>query len=547
MKYAELKHKAEDCFRARPLFFIFLFFLAALAPAMALRDFTPGNELRYLNIADEAIREGHVFAFTNQGVPYADKPPLYIWLVMLSRLIFGQHCMFVLSLLSFLPAFGIILLMDRWLRMEGISGLTDRTAAAFMLWTSGLFLGISVFLRMDMLMCFFITAALYVFYKMYRGKGDNGKQSLLLPAFIFLALFTKGPVGLLVPPVAIVLFLLSEKQIKTLGKYLGWKTWGILLLLCAVWFTGVWIDGGREYLDNLLFHQTFDRAVNAFHHKEPFWYYACAIWYSLAPYSLLLLPVTAYSFFVKGGRTSTEKLFLCAFLGTFVMLSAFSSKLAIYIAPVFPFAVYFLPVFLKRSEWKKWMFALLAVPEAVFAAAGMALFILPSCLGRFPELAQYSFADSFPVYAAAFFLVAGNAAAICFLFRGNSWRKSVISCASALLAAVFSASFVLPEANDYIGYGNLCRTASEMLPENTVPSDGDVMTLFMFRPDNMDVYLGFDIKDYGNDVGAFLKDAPEGVLIVNTDRAGGSPELDAFLKGRPCAVSGPYSVYRLSY
>lgn len=40
-----------------------------------LRDFTPSNELRYLNIADEALRHYALFAFSNHGVAYADKPP----------------------------------------------------------------------------------------------------------------------------------------------------------------------------------------------------------------------------------------------------------------------------------------------------------------------------------------------------------------------------------------------------------------------------------------------------------------------------------------
>lgn len=67
----------------------YLLVLVALLPLMCLRDFTPANELRYLSIADEALREGHWFAFTYHGAIYADKPPLYLWLLMLCRVIFG--------------------------------------------------------------------------------------------------------------------------------------------------------------------------------------------------------------------------------------------------------------------------------------------------------------------------------------------------------------------------------------------------------------------------------------------------------------------------
>ena len=82
-----------------------------MLPVMILRDFTPSNELRYLSIADEALRDGHLFAFTNQGEPYADKPPLYIWIVMLGKILFGEHHMWFLSLFSLLPALGILFTM----------------------------------------------------------------------------------------------------------------------------------------------------------------------------------------------------------------------------------------------------------------------------------------------------------------------------------------------------------------------------------------------------------------------------------------------------
>lgn len=53
---------------------VYILVLLAFVPLMLLRDVTPNNELRYLSIADEAIRNGMLFAFTNHGVPYADNP-----------------------------------------------------------------------------------------------------------------------------------------------------------------------------------------------------------------------------------------------------------------------------------------------------------------------------------------------------------------------------------------------------------------------------------------------------------------------------------------
>lgn len=76
--------------------------LVALLPVIIFRDFTPDNELRYLSITDEAIRNHDIFAFYNHGAPYADKPPLYFCFTMACRLIAGRHCMWLLALGSVL-------------------------------------------------------------------------------------------------------------------------------------------------------------------------------------------------------------------------------------------------------------------------------------------------------------------------------------------------------------------------------------------------------------------------------------------------------------
>lgn len=533
---------------------VLMFF--TLTPLMALRDFTPANELRYLNIVDEMISEGNIFTLTNQGEPYADKPPLYFWLAALLRVILGQHSMYALSLLSFIPAAVIMVLMDRWLVSasggSGRPGFMVRFASAMMLGTSALFVGTSVFLRMDMLMCMFIVMSLYSFYLLYTGKGNQRLHTFLFPVFVFLALFTKGPVGLLVPPVAVIATLAWDGRLRESGRYLGWRTWGIIALLCAVWFSGVWIEGGRPYLENLLFHQTVDRAVDAFHHKEPFWYYMVTIWYILAPYSLALVPVFICSFFRKrpepaSGRTDTGtfvRLSAAAVSVTFIMLSFFSSKLAIYLLPVFPFLVYVFSVSVQGFRWNGWLAASLALPSAVFILAGAAgaAVLAADCV---PEVGGYTFIHSPWIYAALMSLAAGGAVSIYFLLRQKTWTTPVISMAASMLLCVLSASAVIPEANDYIGYGNLCRTASSLAHgDDAVETPSSYVTLGVYRPENMNVYLGTGIEDYGKDTDAYIEAriGPH-ILMVKTSLVENDEKLSRRLSGVSHEQCGGYSVY----
>ena len=540
----------KSFFKSHPSVLVSLLMFAALAPLMMMRDFTPANELRYLSIADEAISNGNIFAFTNQGEAYADKPPLYFWIIMLSRLIFGSHSIFMLSLVSFIPALVIIGVMDRWMVLEAdrshrVMTFSDRFAAALMLGTSALFLGTSIFLRMDMLMCMFIVLALFSFYKMYTGTGNRKKHGILLPIYIFMALFTKGPVGLLLPPLAILVFLLSEGRIKEIWQYLGWKTWGIIAGLCALWFTGVLLDGGVSYLENLLFHQTVDRAVNAFHHKEPFWYYFVAIWYIVAPYSILLVYGFAGFFFLKGYRSVSGRLFSAIVLTAVLMLSSFSSKLSIYLLPVFPFLVYIFADMSGRIE-SKWPVKLsLAIPSVIILLAALTSIAVLAFGGNIPSLSvlldRYHFAVSPFAYMAMSALVAGSAASLFFIFRDGLWQKPVISIAVSMLVCVLSASPLLPEANEYVGYGSLCKTAGQMASASG--TDCKFITLYVFRSENMDVYLGEDVVDFGRDEDKYLESEPGPHILMIKSSHIGNGELSDRLSSLQYRESGEYRCY----
>ncbi len=529
-----------------PLAAVFTVMTLCLLPAMILRDYSPSNELRYLNIVDEAISGGHIFAFTCQGQPYADKPPLYFWLLMLSRLLFGKHVMFSMALFSYIPALVIIWVMDRWLSLRDAGG---RIAVALMMGTSGMFLALSVFLRMDMLMCMFIVLALYTFWRMYTGVGNRRRQELLLPLWIFLALFTKGPVGVLMPPLVIAVFLLVRGEGRQTGRYLGWKTWAVIATLCALWFTGVYLDGGKEYLNNLLFHQTVDRAVNSFHHKKPLWYYLTAIWYVLIPYSILLIGSVVAS--LRKSRenaaphTAMEVFFLTAVLVPFVMLSLFSSKLSVYLAPIFPFMVMLFVTMLKRTGWKKWMtVSLIAVQAFLALVCVIALAVKLLASGMEPVaglMADYPIARNPLIWSAVAFLGLGLSLAMYYLLKRKSWKRSVAFTALGLLLALYTASFAMDDINSYIGYGNLCRE---------IPEGKRVATVGVHRPENMDVYLGRDIIDYKKDFVSFYANEIAGenpeaenlVLVAGEHRVKSNGPLRKFVLDRPHRRIGPFYI-----
>lgn len=561
-----------NIFTRHPMMTVFAFTFVCLFPVMLTRDFTPSNELRYLSIANEALADGHIFAFYNHGLAYADKPPLYFWIVMLCRLLFGHHSCLALSMFSLIPAFVITWIMDKWV-MKGKSAM-DRMALAGMTLTCVMFLGTMIVLRMDMLMCMFIVLALWTFYRMYTGEGSRRQDSLTLPLWIFLALFTKGPVGLLMPPLAIAVFLAVKRDWKGFRKYLGLKTWGIIAALSAVWLTCVWLEGGLEYINNLLFKQTVGRAVNAFTHAKPFWFYLVAIIWCLAPYSLLLVGTLVASLLPvrntcveetsgqaqskvgisdtsdasncpKQGRSDLEILFLCTIISTVAMLSSFSSKLPIYLVPVFPFCVYLFPIVLDRIGERGWMRWSVGLFSIIFTVIGFAAAFILLGATHIPAaddlLAEYPFAREVPVINGVILLTLSNALGAFFLFKRKVWNIPALLLGASLFLAVFSASAVVKDINPYIGYGAICAK---------VPDGTDVATVFLHRPENIDAYIGRQITDYGKEPERLVEavsasDKPL-TIITRTSRLETIPELQKLFSNGTVLYSGPYCLTTIS-
>ena len=529
----------KEWFNKYPVYCVMVFVTLCIAPVLVMRDFTPANELRYLSIADEALADGHIVAFTSHGETYADKPPLYFWILMLCRLLFGRYSMAVLSLFSLIPAFVTAAVMDRWSLRE--ASPRTRAAAAMMLLTTALFLGMAVYVRMDMLMCMFIVLALYAFWK---------DRYVLFGLFTFLALFTKGPLGLLIPLLAVTVYLFTSGRERELSKVFDWPFWAVLAGLCVLWLAGAYWEGGWEYLSNLLFHQTIGRAVNAFHHKAPLWFYFAVIWGVAAPWCLLTIPsvgVTLLRHRQSGGehlfsRRDKTRLFAWTVVSGFIMLSVISSKLAIYLLPLLPFLNYVFVRVVRKTGWERWMRRNLSLTTILFALIGFAMVAGFFCFDRLPVPAEYAFVRTPLLILAGLILLAGSIAA---LFRvRNGWQRPVLILGASLLLGAAILTPLQPAVNEVTAYGALCREIRAAAPE------GDVYAVGLSRPESMDVYLHRPVRYV--DPEAVLRNpsllpSDAAIVLSRTKDAAASFRYSGILReaGRTCvSETALYSVWR---
>ena len=431
-----------------PIYFILLL------PSCFYRDFAIPTELKYLSIADEALRNGNWFTFYYHGDIYADKPPLFFWLIMLGKMITGKHLMVTLGLFSIIPAIGTVAVMDNWFRKFNISH--NPAISNLLLLTTGLFLGLSVFGRMDMLMCFFIVLTLYTFFRIYKNVHSN-YETWLLPVYLFLAIFSKGPFGFMIPFASIVVFLIVVKQIRNIGRYFGLKQWAILVGLCGLWFSLVYWEGGKEYLNDLLFTQTVGRGIDSFAHKEPIWYYFPRMLWSFAPWTLLYIAMIVKGIRNKLFASDTFRFFTVIMATNIIMLSLISAKVDVYLMPIYPFVVYLCSAIFLTNHSTKSEKICIGFPAAIFVLFLPCLFIAKNYV---PDEFNFIYKITLLYVGAGLFSLSGLVAF--WMLKMNKMFGAVAGMGVGMLLMFCVTSFMIPQFNKYFGFREVAEEAQKI-------------------------------------------------------------------------------------
>lgn len=366
----------------------YLPYLLALLPLLFLRDFTPGNELKYVSLARECLEKGNLFALTFQGEPYIGEPPLYIWLIALFKVVFIHNYMVTIGLLSLVPAIGILVVMNRWIERYGaremrlLDGSQSRSMASFMLFTTGLFLGQSFFASNDMLMCFFITLSLYTFWRLAQRDGsyspsldvtDRRRRRRLqwqLGIYLFMGAFSGGMMGFVVPFLSMLLFAVWQAVIGRVSvreafriwdRASNWRTWLVFLVLVGLWAYGTWYEGGMTFLHSFWEGQLLYPAFYSLRHVHGWWYYLICIWYDSLPWGpvcILLLLHNVYRRLTNWSYTrqhleysELQTFFHVICLTTVLMVSSFKGQLDVFLLPIYPFLIYSGVMEMRHHRW----------------------------------------------------------------------------------------------------------------------------------------------------------------------------------------------------
>ena len=319
---------------------------AQTLPALDSRALWFSDEIRYANVFENVVHGGKWLVMYLNGVPYPDKPPVYFWFLATLLPVYkaATPALFMAG-----AALSALLLLTATLalsRMVARAGREASLGAGLVLVSCFYFIGLAHYSRMDLLFAALITAAHVCLFRAWSRERATGwaVAGFLLAG---VATLTKGPLGLALPLAASLGYLAWTGNLRRLLRRDVAVGLGLCLGLLGAWVLAAWLGGERELVEDIFYKQIYRRAVNASHHEQPFWHYLATLPAAWLPWTLVLpalpLGLLARAGFWRGlwqGRRAEEGrgtayLWSMALTG-FVLLSALSTKIIVYLLPLFP-------------------------------------------------------------------------------------------------------------------------------------------------------------------------------------------------------------------
>ncbi|MDD4182538.1 MAG: phospholipid carrier-dependent glycosyltransferase [Candidatus Omnitrophica bacterium] len=420
---------------------------------------TNDNEVFYAQTAKEMIQQNTWSTPYLFGQPQFEKPIFSYWLFKLAFVIFGVNA----AAARFFPAiFGILGVVTLyWL---GLLGFKDRSKAflsSIILMSGGMYIGLAKSVFTDMFFSVLIMMSFLFFFFAYANQKKKLIGLILSAICMGFAVLTKGPLGILIPFLAVVAFLLIKKNLKFL--FCKDALWAFLFLFITVapWYMLMIQKYGNTFINEFILNDNLRRAVEAQHGGHDTWYYYPSLIVSgMLPWSLFVLGALVFLYKGVKQKENSFYIFLLCWIGSvFLIFQAAHSKVANYIFPVFaPIALLtggFIRDILSNNKHKSILYVVLSVISFFVLAIPIALFF-----------SSQKYANYITNRAGVYFLVTGFlllAAAILFCI----YRKK-LSAAIYLVGAmvpIFLCSLPLTHNNfePYIS----SKDASEYLLKNS--------------------------------------------------------------------------------
>ena len=319
------------------------FLLAALCgalyfPYLSSTPFFDKGEPREALAVQDIVQRGEWLFPLKKATDIPSKPPLFHWSAALASKVTGQLSESTIRFPSAVYAILCVLLLyffGRKLFDAEIALLGGAILATTMVYQNQ-----ALSARVDMTLCFFVTASLVLFYSLYRGFLTRQIWYYVFFALIGISMLAKGPLGLLLPALVIAAFLALKRRWDFVVKFAFHPGVLLTVLLGAGWYVIALMRGGEGFVDRQLLQENLERFFGGSGHSHPVYYYIPYLFSQGLPWSFFL-PFVLWDSFTKVSFSNDDSLFLKVwFFVMFVFFSISAGKRPVYLLPLYaPLAI----------------------------------------------------------------------------------------------------------------------------------------------------------------------------------------------------------------
>ena len=305
------------------------------------------SEARYAEISREMFVYGDYLNPELLGIFHFHKPPITYYITSLGYQIFGinefgaRFFLQVAVVIQLLLVYRITDVLYKDKKLAFMAGLIYFSMPIVLISSRNL--------TTDAFLTTFIIAAIYC-WQVYSTK----RKLIFLYLFYILvgiALLTKGPVGLLFIAVYIVVSKIMLKNGWKISKHhiIGFM---ICVAVGASWYVMVMIENPKLW--NYFIEKQLLSRVNSdsFNRSKPFWFYLPLLLGLLLPWWIAFIPKLKSNFKSLLNERSETKILLYSSVILIVIFSIFSTKLIMYILPIFWMPSIVIAVEIKKAQQK---------------------------------------------------------------------------------------------------------------------------------------------------------------------------------------------------
>lgn len=300
--------------------------------------YTKGEPREAVQVWEE-VQNGEWVLPMRNGHDLPSKPPLFHWLGGITSLVLGEVSEFSVRFPSAVLATLSVLLVF-WL---GVSkwGIRSGVFAGFMLATNFEWMRAATSARVDMTLTAFLVAAFVALDRIVTAPVPTSGALVGFYLSIALATLGKGPVGIVLPGLVAVVYLVLRGDLVRLTRMRVLEGGILAVALAGAWYVAAIVQGGRAFVYKQLWVENFGRFLAAdatgAGHEHAFYYMIGGFFTGFAPWSFFVIPLGIY---LCANRRRLEALGylypLVWFTVVFVFYSMSESKRTVYLLPIYP-------------------------------------------------------------------------------------------------------------------------------------------------------------------------------------------------------------------